>query len=113
MSAGVWAKHRITEDLATYAAAHEDVQTLLDPLYLMFVDPLLTGFAAAVAADPTAGSPAPAPVLFNAGMPNIYQFAANEQGNEEARQFLEYVQAICLGQRVVTMFRTTVLPDIL
>jgi hypothetical protein len=112
VSVGVWAKQRITEDLATYAAAHEDVQQLLDPLYLMFVDPLHMGFAAAVAAYPTAGSPAPAPVLFNAGMPNVYQFAANQQGNEEARQFLGHVQALCPGQRVV-MFRTTVLPDIL
>jgi hypothetical protein len=79
----------------------------------MFVYPLQMGFAAAVAAYPTAGSPAPAPVLFNAGMPNVYQFAANQQpGDNDARQFLGHVQALCPGQRVV-MFRTTVLPDIL
>ncbi len=98
--------------MATYAAAHEDVQQLLDPLYLMFVDPLHTDFAAAVAAYPTASSPAPAPVLFHAGMRNVYQFAANQQGNGAARQFLGHVQALCPGQRVV-VFRTTVVPDIL
>jgi hypothetical protein len=54
---------------AQFAAAHEDVQQLLDPLYLMFVYPLQMGFAAAVAAYPTAGSPAPSPVVFNVGMP--------------------------------------------
>jgi hypothetical protein len=97
--------------LETYAAAHEDVQQLLDPIYLMFVVPFQMGFAAAVAAYPTAGSPAPDPVLFNAGMPNIYQFAADQYGRAEARQFLGHVQALCPGQRAV-MFRTTVVADI-
>jgi hypothetical protein len=46
------------------------------------------------------------------GMPNVYQFAASQQGDNDARQFLGHVQALCPGQRVV-MFRTTVLPDIL
>jgi hypothetical protein len=45
----VWAKQEITEYLATYAAASDDVQQLLDLLYLMLINPLHMGFAAAVA----------------------------------------------------------------
>jgi hypothetical protein len=97
--------------LAIYAAEHDDVQQLLDPLYLMFAHPLHVGFAAAVAAYPTVGSPAIAPVLFNAEMNYVFQFAANQKGNQEASQFVGHVQALCPGQRVV-MCRTPILPTI-
>jgi hypothetical protein len=107
----VWAKQSITEDLTAYAAEHDDVQQLLDPLYLMFAHPLHMGFAAAVAAYPTVGSPAVAPALFNPGMPFIFQFAANHLGTAEARQFLGHVQALCPGQRAV-MYRTAVVADL-
>jgi hypothetical protein len=95
-----------TDELLLYAAAHPDIQQLIDPLYVSFVHPLHAGFAVAVAAYPTPDSPFAAPVLANPAAADVFAFPATNAGKADARGFVQHVQALCPGQRVL-VFQAT------